>query len=117
MDHLPLVQAFKASSLPLNDPQSYRQITEIGRFTNDIRHVSGVDNIFADFLSCITEENKGSEFRDLPESSESDLVKQVSAAEQLSFQLVSLDALLSQVNKGTELLNVVYYNDREFEPE
>ena len=33
VDHLPLVQAFKSNDIPLNDPQSYRQITEIGRFT------------------------------------------------------------------------------------
>ena len=66
VDHLPLVQAFKSSNLPLNDPQSYRQITEIGRFTNDVRPVSGVDNIFADFSSRITEENKTTRWMDPP---------------------------------------------------
>ena len=29
----------------------------------------------------------------------------------------NLQVLVAQVNKGTELLNVVYYNDREFAPE
>ena len=58
-DHLPLAQAFKNNNIPLNDPQVYRQITEIGRFTRDIRHVSGIDNVFADFLSRIKEEHKG----------------------------------------------------------
>merc|ERR1711923_662749 len=33
VDHLPLQQAFNSETIPLNDPQSYRQITEIGRFT------------------------------------------------------------------------------------
>ena len=35
-DHLPLQMAFQTNSIPLNDPQAYRQITEIGRFTRDI---------------------------------------------------------------------------------
>ena len=52
-DHLPLQQAFQSENLPLNDPQIHRQITEIGRFTRDVKHVSGQDNVFADFLSRI----------------------------------------------------------------
>ena len=48
-----------SNSVPLNDPQVYRQLMEISRFTRDIRHVSGVDNVFADFLSRIRPEQKG----------------------------------------------------------
>ena len=58
-DHLPLQMAFQTNNIPLNDPQSYRQITEIGRFTRDIKHVSGADNIFADYLSRIPENKQG----------------------------------------------------------
>ena len=68
VDHLPLVQAFQSNNIPLNDPQSYRQITEIGRFTKDMRHVSGIDNVFADFLSRIREDNKGTAYRSLDSS-------------------------------------------------
>ena len=85
MDHLPLVQAFKSNNLPLNDPQAYRQITEMGRFTKDVRHVSGVDNIFADFLSRIKEENKGEAYR---KEAEPEI-----AAEEVQFQVASLSAL------------------------
>ena len=87
VDHLSLVQAFNSNNLPLNDPQSYRQITEIGRFTKDMRHISGIDNIFADFLSRIREENKGSAYQ-----AEEDVELEV-AAEEVQFQLVSLDVL------------------------
>ena len=50
---------FESNKILLNDLQVYRQITEIGRFTKDIRHVSGVDNTFADFLSRITPQQTG----------------------------------------------------------
>lgn len=66
-DNLPLQQAFQSNSIPLNDPQVYRQITEIGRFTKDVRHVSGVDNVFADWLSRIKEESKGDAYRGIDE--------------------------------------------------
>ena len=46
----------------LNDPHVYHQIMEIGRFTRDVRHVSGVDNTFGDFLSRITPQQTGSAF-------------------------------------------------------
>ena len=58
-DHLPLKMAFESNKILLNDPQLYRQITEIGRFTRDVRHVSGVGNTFADFLSRITPQQTG----------------------------------------------------------
>ena len=87
MDHLPLVQAFKSNNLPLNEPQAYRQITELGRFTRDIRHVSGVDNVFADFLSRIREENKGTAYQEGAEP-------ELAAAEEIQLQLLSLDTLV-----------------------
>ena len=62
VDHLPLVQAYNSNSIPSNDPQIYREIKEIARFTRDIRHVSGVDNIFADFLSRIRPEQRGTAY-------------------------------------------------------
>ena len=64
-DHLPLQMAFQSNKIPLNDPQVYRQITEIGRFTRDVKHVSGVDNIFADYLSRIPPDKQGTSY--LPE--------------------------------------------------
>ena len=67
-DHLPLQQAFDSNNIPLNDPQVYRQITEIGRFTRDVKHVSGASNVFADFLSRLKnlpDEKKGTAYLDL----------------------------------------------------
>ena len=52
-----------------------------------MRHISGIDNIFADFLSRIREENKGSAYQ-----AEEDVELEV-AAEEVQFQLVSLDVL------------------------
>ena len=86
VDHLPLVQAFKSNNLPLNDPQSYRQITELGRFTRDVRHISGVDNVFADFLSRIPESKKGTAYVEDPEVE----AIEVAAAEYVKIQLVNL---------------------------
>ena len=62
-DHLPLKMAFESNTIPLNEPQVYRQITEIGQFTRDVRHVSGVENTFADFLSRITPQQTGSAYQ------------------------------------------------------
>ena len=89
VDHLPLAQAYNSNSIPLQDPQVYRQITEIARFTRDIRHVSGVDNVFADFLSRIRPEQKGTTYLD---SSEETPPIEV-ASEEVQFQVVSLEAL------------------------
>ena len=88
-DHLPLQMVFKAPSdkIPLNDPQVFRQITEIGRFTRDIRHVAGVDNTFADYLSRIKPEKKGTAYLALDDEQE------VASAETVKFQLMSLDTI------------------------
>ena len=94
-DHLPLVNAFASNDIPLQDPQVYRQITELGRFTKDIRHVSGIDNVFADFLSRIKPENKGSAYLDQEELASAEVL---SAEEEVKFQLVSLEALIDCSN-------------------
>ena len=86
-DHLPLAQAYKSNSIPLNDPQVYRQLNEIGRFTRDIRHVSGIDNVFADFLSRIKPEHKGTEYLD--QNSDEECLE-VAGAETVKFQLTSI---------------------------
>ena len=90
-DHLPLVHAFQSNDVPLNDPQVYRQLTEIGRFTKDVRHISGIDNIFADFLSRIPEEKKGEAYRSdvMPETPPIELA----SAETVQFQVTTLPVL------------------------
>ena len=91
-DHLPLVQAFQNNNLPLNDPQVHRQITEIGRFTRDLKHVSGVDNVFADFLSRIKPEHQGTAY--LEDSEETPPISvELASSEAVQFQLTSLSAL------------------------
>ena len=99
VDHLPLVQAFKSNTIPLNDPQTYRQITELGRFTRDIRHVSGVDNVFADFLSRIKEENKGTAYQEEAEP-------ELAAAEEVQLQLMSLDTLVDLQANDPEVAKI-----------
>ena len=91
VDHLPLQQAFQSNSIPLNDPQAYRMITEIGRFTKDVRHISGIDNVFADFLSRIKPEHQGSAY--LGGEPDELAVTEIASAEEIKFQLLSLDAL------------------------
>ena len=87
-DHLPLQMVFQAPSdkIPLNDPQVYRQITEIGRFTRDIRHIAGVDNTFADYLSRIKPDSKGTAYL-------GDEDAEVATTESIKFQLHSLKEL------------------------
>ena len=90
---MPLKNVFEASAdkIPLNDPQVYRQINEIGRFTRDIKHISGVDNVFADYLSRIKEDKKGTAYQESDENTS--LEREVAAAESVKFQLMSLTAL------------------------
>ena len=91
-DHLPLQMAFQTNNIPLNDPQSYRQITEIGRFTRDIKHVSGADNIFADYLSRIPENKQGLAYLEGSQvaAAETPPSSQVAAAEAVKMQLIQL---------------------------
>lgn len=51
-DHLPLTHAFK-QKLEKASPRQLRHIDFIGQFTTDIRHIAGIDNPVADFLSRI----------------------------------------------------------------
>ena len=87
-DCLPLQQAFKSNSIPLNDPQTYRQITEIGQFTRDVKHVSGVNNVFADYLSRIKDEERGTAYLE-----HDPMPTEVAAAESLKLQIMSISAL------------------------
>ena len=89
-DHLPLQNVFQAPSdkIPLNDPQVYRQVTEIGRFTRDIRYVKGVDNIFADYLSRIKPDRRGTTY-----SNEDEDEQEVASTESMKFQIHSLKEL------------------------
>ena len=50
-DHLPIAQAMKSQKLPEHDPPSLRQLLEIANWTQDIRHVPGVDNEASDWMS------------------------------------------------------------------
>ena len=88
-DHLPVKNAFESNNIPLNDPQVFRQITEISRFTRDVKHISGIDNTFADYLSRVKENKKGTVYQ---EPGEEDTLE-VSATESVKFQLLSLAAL------------------------
>ena len=76
--------AFQSNKIPLNDPQVYRQITEIGRFTRDVKHVSGVDNVFADYLSRISEDKQGTAYLNDPDEVE------VATTESVKFQPMSV---------------------------
>ena len=99
-DHLPLKMAFESNNIPLNDPQTHRQITEIGRFTRHVEHVSGSQNVFADFLSRIKnlpDDKKGSAY----------LEAEVAAAETVSFQLVSLPALEDIQREDPEIKKIL----------
>ena len=49
-DHQPIAQAMKGK-LPEHDPAAGRQLTEIAHWTQDIRHVPGIDNGASDWMS------------------------------------------------------------------
>lgn len=52
-DHRPLTFMFNKNDKA--SPRQLRHIDYIGQFTNDIRHVSGTDNVVADMLSRVDE--------------------------------------------------------------
>ena len=87
-DHLPLCQAMDSNKLPLHDPQSYRQLMEIALFTRDLRHISGKNNLVADWLSRGGANPKQGEIFQEPEDA-----IQISAAETIQLQGISLEAL------------------------
>ena len=120
-DHLPLQQAFESSSIPLNDPQVYRQIIEISRFTRDVRHVAGVDNIFADFLSRIPDSKKGTIYLDSsdPDTLELAAASEVASAESVQFQLTSVHSIkelqescpeIKKIKSGDKPKNAIFGN-------
>lgn len=92
-DCLPLQQAFKSQSIPLHNPQTYRQITEISQFTRDVKHVSWVNNVFADFLSRMPEESeRGMAY--LPVQDEDLIpVEEVASTETLRLQVACLPSI------------------------
>lgn len=51
-DHKPLIFAFRQKN-DNSTPRQIRHLDLVGQFTTDIRHISGVDNVVADFLSRI----------------------------------------------------------------
>ncbi|CAB0012940.1 unnamed protein product [Nesidiocoris tenuis] len=51
-DHKPLTYAFRQKS-DKSSPRQARQLDYIGQFTTDIQHISGKDNVVADYLSRI----------------------------------------------------------------
>lgn len=53
-DHKPLIHAFD-QKLDKASPRQARQLDYLGQFTTDIRHISGKDNVVADFLSRMDE--------------------------------------------------------------
>ena len=64
-DHAPLVLAFKnPQGFQLHDPVAQRALMEIGQFTKDVRHVSGLANVGSDFLSRIPPSAKGSAYEE-----------------------------------------------------
>ena len=77
-----------SDKLPLHDPQSYRQLMEIALFTRDLRHISGKNNLVADWLSRGGANPKQGEIFQEPDDA-----IQVSAAETVQLQGISLDAL------------------------
>ena len=57
-DHRAIIDAFKRPELKQNDQIAARQMLEISQFTSDIRHISGVKNVTADFLSRCEQQPK-----------------------------------------------------------
>ena len=93
-DCLPLQQAFNSTNIPLNDPQTFRQITEISQFTRDVQHVSGLSNIWADLLSRPPVEKKGTAYLELDDGEILPTpVGEVGATESLRMQVMSMPVL------------------------
>ena len=99
-----IIKAYKNNNIPLNDPQVYRQLTEIGRFTKDIRHVSGVDNVFADFLSRIRDDQRGEAYLEDSETNQDTVLDpEVASTETIQFQLTSLATIADLQNECPEV--------------
>ena len=96
--------AFDSNSIPLNDPQVHRQITEMGRFTRDVRHISGVDNVFADFLSRIEPKKVGTAY--LEDIDDESCLPEVASTESVRLQINSLPAL-ADLQSSCEEINLI----------
>ena len=82
----------------------YRQITEIGRFTRDIRHVSGIDNVFADWLSRIKENKIGTAYLRVDDEPSlthpaEELPQELAAAQLAATETVQLQISLSALHE------------------
>ena len=92
-------------------------ITEIGRFTRDVRHVSGIDNVFADFLSRVKPEHQGSAYLggEPDELASAEVAAkasaEVAAAEEVRFQLLSLDTI-ADLQANCEEIKLIKSGDK-----
>ena len=82
----------------------YRQITEIGRFTRDIRHVSGIDNVFADWLSRIKGNKIGTAYLRVDDEPSlthpaEELPQELAAAQLAATETVQLQISLSALHE------------------
>lgn len=70
-DHKPLTFAFR-QKLDKASPRQARQLDYVGQFTTDIRHISGADNITADWLSRIQSINTAIDYEAIATDQQSD---------------------------------------------
>lgn len=68
-DHKALIHSFKSNNA---SPRQIRQLDFISQFTTDIRHISGMDNICADFLSRINSVETSIDYEKIASSQEND---------------------------------------------
>ena len=101
-DHLPLCQAMDSEKIPLHDPQTYRQLLEISQFTRDIRHISGKNNVFPDWLSRGGAGNPKS--GTIYEESEENLA--IASMETIQIQGISVEALKSLQQECPEIKDI-----------
>lgn len=85
-DHKPITFAFAKKSDQCT-PRQFRYLDYIGQFTTDIRHVSGKNNVVADFLSRIESVQATLDFEALAASQENDEELQSYKANGSSLQL------------------------------
>lgn len=70
-DHRPLIHAFNGKNNQAS-PRQIRYLDFISQFTTDIRHISGVDNVCADFLSRINEISSTINFEAIAQAQQDD---------------------------------------------
>lgn len=70
-DHRPLVHAFNGKNNNAS-PRQIRHLDFISQFSTDIRHIAGVDNVCADFLSRINELSSAIDFEKIAQAQQDD---------------------------------------------